>query len=220
MLVLGQPPYMTDIDSYPLLEEPEHLQNGWSGSRQLASFLPSLESSFPGDGGCRAPGWGPPGLGPEGGGRWAQVPSPAHTAGSRTQGPLLWPWPASPGLGLSPLPPQAYEGVLQLVEARGRYEELCIVMCVIPATISNNVPGTDFSLGSDTAVNAAMEVRAGCGWGLAGSGEHAEGLPSGWDRYGAPPRLVACVGSGQDPAAPRGLGGSGCGVTGYEDDGG
>lgn len=54
---------------------------------------------------------------------------------------------------------QAYEGVLQLVEARGQYEELCIVMCVIPATISNNVPGTDFSLGSDTAVNAAMEVR-------------------------------------------------------------
>ncbi|RMC02260.1 hypothetical protein DUI87_21427 [Hirundo rustica rustica] len=52
---------------------------------------------------------------------------------------------------------EAYEGVLQLVEARGQYQELCIVMCVIPATISNNVPGTDFSLGSDTAVNAAME---------------------------------------------------------------
>ncbi|EGV98054.1 6-phosphofructokinase, liver type [Cricetulus griseus] len=52
---------------------------------------------------------------------------------------------------------EAWGGVLQLVEARGRYEELCIVMCVIPATISNNVPGTDFSLGSDTAVNAAME---------------------------------------------------------------
>ncbi|MGH0128306.1 UNVERIFIED_CONTAM: hypothetical protein FKN15_001280 [Acipenser sinensis] len=51
----------------------------------------------------------------------------------------------------------AYEGVLQLVEARGHYDELCIVMCVIPATISNNVPGTDLSLGSDTAVNAAME---------------------------------------------------------------
>lgn len=44
------------------------------------------------------------------------------------------------------------------MEARGCYEELCIVMCVIPATISNNVPGTDFSLGCDTAVNAAMEV--------------------------------------------------------------
>ncbi|ETE66219.1 6-phosphofructokinase, liver type [Ophiophagus hannah] len=52
---------------------------------------------------------------------------------------------------------EAYEGVLQLVEARGQYDELCIIMCVIPATISNNVPGTDFSLGSDTAVNAAME---------------------------------------------------------------
>nr|KAF6394529.1 phosphofructokinase, liver type [Rousettus aegyptiacus] len=52
---------------------------------------------------------------------------------------------------------EAYEGVLQLVEARGCFEELCVVMCVIPATISNNVPGTDFSLGSDTAVNAAME---------------------------------------------------------------
>uniref|UniRef100_A0A673MK44 6-phosphofructokinase n=1 Tax=Sinocyclocheilus rhinocerous TaxID=307959 RepID=A0A673MK44_9TELE len=52
---------------------------------------------------------------------------------------------------------EAYEGVLQLVVARGRYDELCIAMCVIPATISNNVPGTDFSLGADTAVNAAME---------------------------------------------------------------
>uniref|UniRef100_A0A4W6FEL5 ATP-dependent 6-phosphofructokinase n=1 Tax=Lates calcarifer TaxID=8187 RepID=A0A4W6FEL5_LATCA len=52
---------------------------------------------------------------------------------------------------------EAYEGVLQLFEARSRYDELCIPMCVIPATISNNVPGTDFSLGADTAVNAAME---------------------------------------------------------------
>ncbi|KAG8558616.1 hypothetical protein GDO81_017067 [Engystomops pustulosus] len=52
---------------------------------------------------------------------------------------------------------EAYEGVLQLVEAREQYEELCIIMCVIPATISNNVPGTDFSIGCDTAVNAAME---------------------------------------------------------------
>uniref|UniRef100_A0A8C9JUT5 Phosphofructokinase, liver type n=1 Tax=Panthera tigris altaica TaxID=74533 RepID=A0A8C9JUT5_PANTA len=43
------------------------------------------------------------------------------------------------------------------VGARTLENELCIVMCVIPATISNNVPGTDFSLGSDTAVNAAME---------------------------------------------------------------
>ncbi|KAF7653428.1 hypothetical protein LDENG_00083040 [Lucifuga dentata] len=52
---------------------------------------------------------------------------------------------------------EGYEGVLQMFEARSSYEELCIPMCVIPATISNNVPGTDFSLGADTAVNAAME---------------------------------------------------------------
>lgn len=53
---------------------------------------------------------------------------------------------------------KGYEGVLQLFEARSHYEELCIPMCVIPATISNNVPGTDFSLGADTAVNAVMDV--------------------------------------------------------------
>ncbi|XP_029385865.1 ATP-dependent 6-phosphofructokinase, liver type isoform X2 [Echeneis naucrates] len=52
---------------------------------------------------------------------------------------------------------EAYHGVLQLFEARAQYDEFCIPMCVIPATISNNVPGTDFSLGADTAVNAAME---------------------------------------------------------------
>uniref|UniRef100_A0AAQ4QE82 6-phosphofructokinase n=1 Tax=Gasterosteus aculeatus aculeatus TaxID=481459 RepID=A0AAQ4QE82_GASAC len=52
---------------------------------------------------------------------------------------------------------EGYVGVLQLFEARSRFDELCIPMCVIPATVSNNVPGTDFSLGADTAVNAAME---------------------------------------------------------------
>ncbi|KAG7501709.1 ATP-dependent 6-phosphofructokinase, liver type [Solea senegalensis] len=52
---------------------------------------------------------------------------------------------------------EGYKGVLQLYEAQNVYEKLCIPMCVIPATISNNVPGPDFSLGADTAVNAAME---------------------------------------------------------------
>lgn len=46
-----------------------------------------------------------------------------------------------------------------MFEGRTHYQELCIPMCVIPATISNNVPGTDFSLGADTAVNAVMDVR-------------------------------------------------------------
>lgn len=59
---------------------------------------------------------------------------------------------------LSLLLSKAYRGVLELFEARAHYDALCIPMCVIPATISNNVPGTDFSLGADTAVNAAMEV--------------------------------------------------------------
>lgn len=30
-------------------------------------------------------------------------------------------------------------------------------MVHVPATISNNVPGTDFSLGSDTALNAIVQ---------------------------------------------------------------
>ena len=31
-------------------------------------------------------------------------------------------------------------------------------MVVLPATISNNVPGTDFSIGADTALNAITET--------------------------------------------------------------
>lgn len=54
---------------------------------------------------------------------------------------------------------QAYESCLQLAEARARFEEFCIPICVLPATISNNVPGTDFSIGADTALNAIVEVR-------------------------------------------------------------
>uniref|UniRef100_A0AAX7UKQ1 Phosphofructokinase, liver a n=1 Tax=Astatotilapia calliptera TaxID=8154 RepID=A0AAX7UKQ1_ASTCA len=48
---------------------------------------------------------------------------------------------------------EGYQGVLELYEARTHYDELCIPMVVIPATISNNVPGTFFSVGTDTAVN-------------------------------------------------------------------
>ncbi|XP_077694648.1 ATP-dependent 6-phosphofructokinase, muscle type isoform X3 [Eretmochelys imbricata] len=48
---------------------------------------------------------------------------------------------------------EAFTGSLELVEGRGKYEELCIPVCVIPATVSNNVPGSDFSIGTDTALN-------------------------------------------------------------------
>ncbi|XP_050748774.1 ATP-dependent 6-phosphofructokinase, platelet type isoform X4 [Gymnogyps californianus] len=53
---------------------------------------------------------------------------------------------------------EAYESCLQLHEARSRFEEFCVPVCVLPATISNNVPGTDFSIGADTALNAIVET--------------------------------------------------------------
>ncbi|XP_022244238.1 ATP-dependent 6-phosphofructokinase-like isoform X2 [Limulus polyphemus] len=53
---------------------------------------------------------------------------------------------------------EAYNSVLQFAESREKYPELRIPMCVIPATISNNVPGTDFSLGADTALNEITEI--------------------------------------------------------------
>ncbi|XP_042256035.1 ATP-dependent 6-phosphofructokinase, platelet type isoform X6 [Thunnus albacares] len=53
---------------------------------------------------------------------------------------------------------EAYECLLQLFEARATYEEFCIPMCMLPATISNNVPGTDLSIGADTALNAIVET--------------------------------------------------------------
>ncbi|KAJ6654750.1 hypothetical protein lerEdw1_006613 [Lerista edwardsae] len=44
-------------------------------------------------------------------------------------------------------------GSLELIEGRAKFEEICIPICVIPATVSNNVPGSDFSIGADTALN-------------------------------------------------------------------
>ncbi|KAM4643936.1 ATP-dependent 6-phosphofructokinase, muscle type isoform 3-T3 [Amazona ochrocephala] len=48
---------------------------------------------------------------------------------------------------------EAFTGSLELMEGRAKFEELCIPLCVIPATVSNNVPGSDFSIGADTALN-------------------------------------------------------------------
>nr|XP_009671356.1 PREDICTED: ATP-dependent 6-phosphofructokinase, muscle type [Struthio camelus australis] len=48
---------------------------------------------------------------------------------------------------------EAFIGSLELMEGRTKYEELCIPLCIIPATVSNNVPGSDFSIGADTALN-------------------------------------------------------------------
>ncbi|GFR89237.1 ATP-dependent 6-phosphofructokinase [Elysia marginata] len=48
---------------------------------------------------------------------------------------------------------EAYHSALQLSEAREFYPALCIPVVVVPCTISNNIPGSDFSLGADTALN-------------------------------------------------------------------
>ncbi|XP_026169747.1 ATP-dependent 6-phosphofructokinase, platelet type isoform X2 [Mastacembelus armatus] len=53
---------------------------------------------------------------------------------------------------------EAFESLLQLYEARANYEEFCVPMCMLPATISNNVPGTDLSIGADTSLNAIVET--------------------------------------------------------------
>ncbi|KAG7487487.1 hypothetical protein MATL_G00024070 [Megalops atlanticus] len=52
----------------------------------------------------------------------------------------------------------ALESLLQLYDARSSFEEFCIPLCMLPATISNNVPGTDLSIGADTALNAIVET--------------------------------------------------------------
>lgn len=48
---------------------------------------------------------------------------------------------------------EAFHSISQLRKARDNYPSLCIPICLLPATISNNVPGTEYSLGSDTCLN-------------------------------------------------------------------
>lgn len=52
---------------------------------------------------------------------------------------------------------EAFVSLQQLAEERGAYPAFRIPMVLIPATISNNVPGTEYSLGLDTCLNALME---------------------------------------------------------------
>ncbi|KAJ9155585.1 ATP-dependent 6-phosphofructokinase [Pleurostoma richardsiae] len=48
---------------------------------------------------------------------------------------------------------EAFHAVSQLRKARVEYPSLCIPIALLPATISNNVPGSEYSLGSDTCLN-------------------------------------------------------------------
>ncbi|KAJ9065488.1 6-phosphofructokinase, alpha subunit [Entomophthora muscae] len=53
---------------------------------------------------------------------------------------------------------EAYRGVAQLAEQRSNFPAFCVPIAYIPATISNNVPGADYSLGCDTSLNAITEA--------------------------------------------------------------
>jgi 6-phosphofructokinase 1 len=48
---------------------------------------------------------------------------------------------------------EAFHALSQLRKARAHHRALCIPITILPATISNNVPGTEYSLGSDTCLN-------------------------------------------------------------------
>jgi 6-phosphofructokinase 1 len=48
---------------------------------------------------------------------------------------------------------EAFHALSELRKAREKLPNLCIPMTMLPATVSNNVPGTEFSIGSDTCLN-------------------------------------------------------------------
>lgn len=49
---------------------------------------------------------------------------------------------------------EAFTALSELRRAKEQHPEFRIPMVLLPATISNNVPGTEYSVGSDTALNA------------------------------------------------------------------
>lgn len=52
---------------------------------------------------------------------------------------------------------EAFTAVSELRQARAKYDAFKIPLIVLPATISNNVPGTEYSLGSDTCLNTLID---------------------------------------------------------------
>ncbi len=50
----------------------------------------------------------------------------------------------------------AYEGVYRMVQGRDRYPAFQLPIVLVPATIDNNLPGSDLSIGADTALNNAV----------------------------------------------------------------
>ena len=54
---------------------------------------------------------------------------------------------------------EAYNSIVQLTEQRVNFKEFCIPLICVPATISNNIPGSEFSIGCDTALNEIVSVK-------------------------------------------------------------
>ncbi|XP_055861405.1 ATP-dependent 6-phosphofructokinase-like isoform X2 [Biomphalaria glabrata] len=48
---------------------------------------------------------------------------------------------------------EAFQSAYEIAKGREMYQELCIPIIVVPATIANNVPGCNMSIGCDTAIN-------------------------------------------------------------------
>ena len=52
---------------------------------------------------------------------------------------------------------EAFTSLSQLRHGRAKYLSFRIPMILLPATISNNVPGSEYSIGSDTCLNALVQ---------------------------------------------------------------
>ncbi|KAE9987874.1 hypothetical protein EG328_001300 [Venturia inaequalis] len=57
---------------------------------------------------------------------------------------------------------EAFAATSILRKARTEFPEFKIPIVLLPATVSNNVPGTEYSLGSDTCLNALIEYCDTC----------------------------------------------------------
>ncbi|MGQ9490031.1 MAG: 6-phosphofructokinase [Anaerolineae bacterium] len=53
---------------------------------------------------------------------------------------------------------ETYKQVRKLIAAREKYRELRIPIICVPATIDNNLPGTEICIGADTALNNIVEA--------------------------------------------------------------
>lgn len=53
---------------------------------------------------------------------------------------------------------KALNGAREIGKYRPQFTALNIPLVVLPCTVSNNVPGTDISIGSDTCLNQIVEV--------------------------------------------------------------